>query len=75
MALQVPCPQCGSRPHTEFAFGGEVRPARSADVEADFERVYLGENAEGPQVERWFHTLGCRRWFVVTRDTRTNRIG
>jgi heterotetrameric sarcosine oxidase delta subunit len=44
-------------------------------VAADFERVFYPSNDEGPQRERWYHALGCRSWFVVTRDTRTNRIG
>ena len=75
MTLEIACPNCGARPHTEFAFGGEERPHGSPDVAADFERVFYPVNAEGPHRERWFHALGCRSWFVVTRDTRTNRIG
>ena len=43
-------------------------------LEADFAQVYLGENVAGPQAERWFHAAGCKRWFEVTRDTRTNRV-
>lgn len=74
MALEVPCPHCGRRPHTEFAFGGEDRPNGSPDVETDFARIYLPVNASGLQRERWFHALGCRTWFTVTRDTTTNRI-
>jgi len=74
MALEVPCPHCGSRPFTEFTFGGAERPVRSDDAEADFARVYLLENPAGPQRERWYHALGCRRWFTATRDTTTNRI-
>ena len=30
VALRSPCPNCGRRPSTEFAFGGELRPARGA---------------------------------------------
>lgn len=74
MALEVPCPHCGPRPHTEFAFGGEDRPHSSPDAETDFARVYLPVNTPGRQRERWFHALGCRTWFIVTRDTTTNRI-
>ena len=72
MTLEVPCPRCGPRPSTEFAFGGEVRPVEAADVEEDFARVYLPENPAGPQEERWFHALGCGTWCTLTRDTRTN---
>ena len=76
MALRIHCPNCGSRPFTEFWFGGEVRamydPARPA--EADYQRLWLPENACGRQTERWFHFAGCRRWLTVERDTITNEI-
>jgi heterotetrameric sarcosine oxidase delta subunit len=75
VALQIPCPNCGPRPYTEFAFGGEERPTTSPDPESDFARVFLPSNTAGPQRERWFHALGCRAWFTVVRDTTTNRIG
>jgi heterotetrameric sarcosine oxidase delta subunit len=74
VALEVPCPHCGPRPYTEFAFGGEDRPHTSPDPETDFARVYLPANAAGRQRERWFHALGCRIWFTVTRDTTSDRI-
>ena len=35
MTLEIACPNCGTRPHTEFAFGGEERPHGSPDVAAD----------------------------------------
>jgi methylglutamate dehydrogenase subunit B len=73
MSLLVPCPRCGPRPQEEFTFGGELRALPSPDVE-DFARVYLRENAPGPQRERWYHGFGCRRWVTLTRDTVTNRI-
>lgn len=75
MGLKIPCPNCGLRPYTEYTFGGELRPLDAAgDREADFRRVYLRENAPGPQRERWFHAYGCRRWLTLRRDTVTNRI-
>jgi methylglutamate dehydrogenase subunit B len=74
VSLLVPCPHCGPRPFTEFTFGGELRPIEADGPEEDFARVYLRENAAGPQRERWFHQLGCRRWLTITRDTVTNRI-
>ena len=74
MTLEIACPNCGARPHTEFAFGGEDRP-HATDPATEFERVFYPSNVEGPQRERWFHARGCRNWFVVTRDNRTNRIG
>jgi methylglutamate dehydrogenase subunit B len=74
VSLEVPCPRCGPRPFEEFTFGGELRALSAADPVSDFVRVYLRENAFGPQRERWFHALGCRRWVTVTRDTVENRI-
>jgi sarcosine oxidase subunit delta len=79
MALLIRCPNCGSRPFTEFWCGGEVPGhATEADgsdpLEADFQRVWLRRNVAGPQVERWFHAAGCRRWLTLTRDTLTNGI-
>jgi heterotetrameric sarcosine oxidase delta subunit len=74
VGLQIPCPHCGLREFSEFGFGGEVRELASPDSERDFDRVYLNDNAPGPQLERWFHAYGCRRWFAITRDTVTNEI-
>ena len=74
MALEVPCPNCGARPYTEFTFGGELRPIGATDRDHDFAVVFLPENPAGPQEERWFHALGCKRWLTVTRDRRTNGI-
>jgi heterotetrameric sarcosine oxidase delta subunit len=75
VTLEIACPNCGARPHTEFAFGGEDRPHAAPDPAAEFERVFYPANVEGAQRERWYHALGCRSWFVLTRHTRTNRIG
>jgi methylglutamate dehydrogenase subunit B len=74
MALSIPCDRCGDRPFTEFSFDGEWRELDAHDAEADFARVYLPENPEGPQRERWFHAMGCRTWTTVIRDTRTNVV-
>jgi heterotetrameric sarcosine oxidase delta subunit len=75
MGLKIPCPNCGPREYTEFAFGGELRPLVVSDPDEDFARVTLRENTAGPQEERWYHLFGCRRWLTLRRDTLTNRIG
>ena len=75
MAVQIPCPTCGWRSSTEFRWGGELRPLDAPDPESDFERVFLPANVAGPQEERWFHLLGCRRWVTIRRDTTTNEVG
>jgi methylglutamate dehydrogenase subunit B len=69
MSMKLECPHCGVRPSSEFTFGGELRALEGTDAAADFERVFLRENTAGPQRERWFHALGCRRWTTLTRDT------
>jgi heterotetrameric sarcosine oxidase delta subunit len=70
VGLRIRCPTCGSRPYTEFWFGGEVPDPD----DPEFERVWLRRNAAGRQTERWFHAQGCRRWLTVERDTRTNEV-
>jgi sarcosine oxidase subunit delta len=75
VTLRIPCPNCGPRPHTEFTFGGQERPHTANDAEADFARVFLPDNDPGSARECWFHALGCRTWFELTRDASTNRIG
>ena len=75
MGIKDPCPNCGPRDHTEFTFGGELRPMDASDADEDFRRVYLRENAPGEQEERWFHLFGCRRWLTLRRDTVTNAMG
>jgi methylglutamate dehydrogenase subunit B len=75
MGFQIDCPNCGRRSYHEFWFGGELRPYdQSATVEEDYRSTWLRVNAAGPQVERWFHFGGCRRWVTLERDTRDNAI-
>lgn len=75
--LRIDCPHCGPRDHTEFAYGGDANPRRPGDdagSRAWFEFVYIRDNPRGPHDELWQHTLGCRAWIVVTRDTLTHAI-
>ena len=61
MSFLLPCPNCGPRAVHEFRYGGQVP---SLD----------GNNLPAPQVERWYHRFGCRRWLIAERDVRTNRV-
>ena len=77
--LLIPCPWCGPREDDEFTFGGEAdipRPAEPTALTdeqwADY--LFMRENRRGHHREQWCHTAGCRRWFIVERDTVTNRI-
>jgi len=44
----------------EFRHGGELHHGAA--------------NLPGPQRERWYHRLGCRRWLIAVRDVRTNTV-
>jgi sarcosine oxidase subunit delta len=77
--LSIPCPHCGPRDETEFAYGGQASIAYPQDPHAlsDAEWVrylFLRDNPKGGWRERWVHTAGCRRWFDLERDTLTNEI-
>ncbi|HVE51383.1 MAG TPA: sarcosine oxidase subunit delta [Casimicrobiaceae bacterium] len=75
--LLIPCPWCGPRNQLEFSYGGDatLRYPRSDGSEAAWsDYVYLRDNPRGPHDELWQHIAGCRRWIVVTRDTRTHEI-
>lgn len=69
------CPACGRREVAEFDYGGEVRPPAAGDELKDLMRyLYFRENVAGVQQEWWYHRSGCRSWFLVQRDTRTNEV-
>lgn len=75
--LSIPCPWCGHRDETEFAYGGEAHMSRPPHEASDAEwtdYLFMRTNVKGVHRERWHHATGCRRWFVVLRDTTSNRI-
>ena len=75
--MRIPCPHCGERGNDEFFYLGAadpVRPATDAPPAAWHDYVYQRENVFGQHREFWQHLHGCRRWLVVTRDTRTHAI-
>ena len=76
--LRIPCPFCGERDESEFHFGGEPkpRPGPAEQVEDATWGAYLYDRAndKGPHEEIWHHLGGCRRVFVLTRDTVTHAI-
>ena len=76
MAFLIECPNCGERSVYEFRFGGEVmnRPLPEASEEVWTNYFYARRNLAGDQREWWYHSFGCRRWFVVVRDTVTNEV-
>ncbi len=81
--LLIPCPHCGARAEIEFNYGVEadiVRPPDAAREDdglddrqwADY--LFMRGNTLGPFRELWVHTQGCRRWFVLERDTRSHQF-
>jgi sarcosine oxidase subunit delta len=76
--VRIPCPFCGERDLSEFAYLGDAgyrRPELGpADHEQFYEAVYLRDNPAGPHEELWYHAFGCRSWLIVTRNTRTHEI-
>ncbi len=77
--MRIPCPFCGAREVSEFAYLGDAhfeRPAPDApDAQTRFvEAVYLRDNPSGQHEELWYHASGCRSWLRVTRNTRTHEV-
>ena len=77
--MLINCPFCGPRDEIEFSCGGEAHIARPlaenkiSDAEfADY--LFMRDNPKGLFLERWRHTIGCRRWFNVARDTVSHEI-
>lgn len=74
------CPHCGeNREEEEFACGGEAFIARPADPEAlDDEAwgdyLFKRKNPKGWHWEMWSHQTGCRKFFIVKRNTATHAI-
>lgn len=70
------CPVNGTRPVSEFAYGGEIRiapdPQSSSDAQwADF--VFNRNGAPGIKREWWCHTPS-NTWFIAERDTEKDRV-
>tara|TARA_B100001971_G_C18128938_1_gene503710 strand:+ start:768 stop:1058 length:291 start_codon:yes stop_codon:yes gene_type:complete len=76
MSFLLNCPNCGQRNVYDFRFGGEVqtRPELDSSIEDLTSYLYYRENADGEQREWWNHGLGCRKWFIAVRNTRTNEV-
>lgn len=77
--LLLDCPYCGPRDETEFGYGGQAHvpypdePERLSDQEwAQY--LFFRDNPKGLFAERWVHSIGCRRWFNVVRDTATYEV-
>lgn len=77
--LILTCPYCGPRQEQEFHYGRQAHvpyPQDPSDLDdAQWARyLFCRDNPRGPRAERWVHSLGCRRWFNVVRDTATYEV-
>ena len=76
--MRIPCPQCGERDVSEFRYGGDAskkRPEHGAGGQKTWhDYVFVCDNPKGPHEEFWQHTLGCRHWFKLRRNTATNEV-
>lgn len=74
---RIHCPWCGLRDHDEFTLWGDASrafPALDAPREDWVRAVYDRANPRGETQEFFQHTLGCRRWLVVTRNNVTHEV-
>lgn len=77
--LILNCPHCGPREEHEFHYGGQAHIPYPEDPaaldDAQWARyLFYRDNPRGPRAERWVHSLGCRKWFNVVRDTLTYEV-
>ena len=77
--MRIPCPYCGPRDVSEFAYLGDAGPVRPDPAGPDaaqafHDYVYLRDNPAGLHAELWYHASGCRSWLTVRRDTRSHAI-
>jgi sarcosine oxidase, subunit delta len=70
------CPINGTRPITEFIFGGEYRDMPNPDTCTDAEwatYVYNRNGAPGVKKEWWYHTPSGT-WLIAERNTITDQV-
>lgn len=77
--IYIPCPHCGHRNADEFIYGGDNDQRRPENPEefsdaAWCEYIYTVPNVKGITREYWRHKRGCNRWFVIQRDSRTDKM-
>ncbi|MGI9644952.1 MAG: sarcosine oxidase subunit delta [Ilumatobacteraceae bacterium] len=75
--LIVPCPNCGPRNASDLRYVGESRSRpdpNDADPAEWRTYLYIESNPAGVLRETWYCRSGCRRYFVLERDTVTNEF-
>lgn len=75
--IVVPCPNCGPRNSSDLRNCGEVVERPNPEVSTIEEwrsYLYLKKNTADWMRETWYCRNGCRKYFVVERNTATNEI-
>lgn len=75
--LLVPCSLCGPRNVDEFRYYGvpKARPAVESAQPGEWRSyLYMKRNPAEWTYEWWYHTLGCRTFFLAERETLTNEF-
>ena len=77
--LLIQCPFCGPRDQVEFSYGGDAKVRRPGDPAATTDAewsAWLNErdNPAGEHDELWQHSMGCRRWIGVRRNTLSHEV-
>lgn len=75
--LEIPCPWCGRRPHTEFSYGGDANRDANPEtpgLDAWVRTTYFRDNTTDAHAELWYHRDGCRQWLRVSRNTSTHAV-
>ncbi len=75
--MLISCPFCGPRDEAEFTYAGAALgspPKDGASAREWFAHAYLRDNPRGAHCELWQHTLGCRTFVAVERDTSSHAI-
>jgi len=76
----INCPYCEEdRSQEEFHAAGEGHITRPKDPASCSEEewgdyVFFRKNPRGIHHELWHHTIGCRKFFTITRNTETYEI-
>ncbi|WP_025871250.1 sarcosine oxidase subunit delta [Methylobacillus glycogenes] len=69
------CPVNGTRPLSEFVFGGELRQPPAADCSDQVWAHYVHNRngAPGLKQEWWYHAPSGT-WFIAERNTLTDQV-
>lgn len=76
----IHCPYCDEyRGEEEFSPKGQAHIARPADPESCSDEewgdyLFFRDNPRGIHHEMWVHTLGCRKFFNITRHSASYEI-